>query len=93
MGVRLALGAQGSEITAWILRQALVLALAGLGIGLAGYLALARFLQNVLYGTSPTDAGTIAVASMILGFITLAASYIPARRAVKIDPAQALRSE
>lgn len=93
IGVRLALGAQGSEITAWILRQALVLALAGLGIGLAGYLALARFLQNILYGTSPTDVGTIAAASMVLAFITLGASYLPARRAVKIDPAQALRSE
>ena len=93
IGVRLALGAQSSEITAWILRQALRLATAGLAIGLAGYLALARFLQSVLYGTSPTDAATIAAAAMTLGVITLAASYIPARRAVKIDPAQALRSE
>ena len=93
IGVRMALGAQGTEITTWILRQAILLAAIGVALGVIGYLTVARLFQGLLYGTSPTDPRTIAAAAAILGGIAALASYLPARRAVNVDPVRALRAE
>ena len=93
IGVRMALGAQGEDITRWIVREAAVMALAGIGLGLAGYFALARVLRRLLYGTSAMDPATIAGAAALLATIAILASYIPARRAARIDPNHALREE
>ena len=93
IGVRMALGATRRDIVNWIVRQSMLLAAAGLAMGLAGQWALSRVLGSLLYGTSPTDAPTLAAACAVLCFIAMLASYIPARRAVQGDPLSALRAE
>jgi len=93
IGIRLALGAVPRDIIGWILKQALVVASIGLALGLAGYFALSRALAGVLYGVSPTDGVSLVGSVLILAGIALVASYIPARRAVRVDPVAALRSE
>ena len=93
IGVRLALGATSGGIVTWILGQALLLAAAGVFLGLAGHLAVSRVLGSLLYGISPNDAATLGSATAVLGLITLMAAYIPARRAVRGDPMAALRAE
>lgn len=93
IAVRMALGAEPAQITKWILRQGLTLAGAGALIGLAGYFAVARLLRGLLYGISATDLPSIAACTLILGFVAACASYLPARRAVRIDPAAALRAD
>ena len=76
-----------------ILREGLQLGLTGVGIGLAAALGLTRLLAGFLYGAVPADAGTLAVSGTLLTAVALAASYIPARRATKVDPAVTLRCE
>lgn len=93
MGIRVALGAQRSDVISMVLREGLQLGLAGLGIGLAAALGLTRLLAGFLYGAVPADAGTLAVSAALLTAVALAASYIPARRATKVDPAVTLRCE
>jgi putative ABC transport system permease protein len=93
IGVRMALGASPSDIVRLILRQALLLAVAGMALGLLGYFALARVLAGLLYGAGANDGLALALAVLFLGAISLLASYIPARRAVRSDPVAALRSE
>ena len=93
MGIRMALGAQQSDVLKLVLRQGLRVTALGLGLGVAGGLAVTQLLQGLLYGVSPTDAGTFVGVSALLAFVATVASYIPARRATKVDPVVALRYE
>ena len=90
VGIRIALGARGSDVLAMVLREGLVLAGAGLVVGLAASLAVTRFLSSLLYEVRPTDLGTSLGVALLLLLVALAASYIPARRATKVDPMVAL---
>jgi putative ABC transport system permease protein len=93
IGIRMALGATPDDILRWIVRQAFVLAAAGVAIGLAGHFALSRVIRGLLYGTSPSDMLTWMGSAVLLGLIAVIASYIPARRAMRSDPVTALRAE
>jgi predicted permease len=90
VGIRIALGARGSDVLAMVLRQGLVLAGAGLVVGLAASLAVTRFLSSLLYEVRSTDLATSLGVALLLILVALAASYIPARRATKVDPMVAL---
>ena len=93
MGIRLALGAQVSDVMALVLKQGMVLALIGEAIGLAGAFALTRLIRGLLFGVTPTDATIFIAVVGVLTFIALLACYLPARRATKVDPLKALRYE
>jgi len=93
IGIRMALGAQGADVLLLILKQGLTLMLIGLGLGLAGALLLTRLMSSVLYGVSATDVATFVSVTALLGLVVLLACYLPARRATKVDPMVALRSE
>jgi predicted permease len=91
IGIRRALGAQERDILTLILSQGLTLSLIGAVLGLSGALALTRFLRTFLFEISSTDPGIFAAITLLLLLVTLAASYLPARRATRIDPMAALR--
>ena len=91
LGVRVALGAQRSDIRSMILRDGAVLAAAGIMAGLAAAYWLTRYLRSLLFGVGSTDPVTYALASVILAGVALLASYLPARRATRVDPLVALR--
>jgi len=93
IGVRIALGAHPGAILRLVIRQALILASLGVVIGLIGAFALTRVMSSLLFGVSATDLFTFVITPLLLGGIALMASYLPARRAAKVDPMIALRSE
>lgn len=93
IGIRMALGAGQRNILRLVIRQALVLVSFGIVAGLAGAFALTRVMSSLLFGVSATDRFTFIMISLLLGAVALLASYIPARRATKVDPMVALRHE
>jgi putative ABC transport system permease protein len=93
VGIRMALGAKKGDVLGMILWQSLGMAAGGLIVGFAASLALTRFLSTLLYEVRPTDLATSAMVTGLLVAVAMAASYIPARRAMKVDPAIALRDE
>jgi putative ABC transport system permease protein len=93
IGIRMALGARGNNVLGMVVGEALVLTLIGAGLGLAGALALTRLLSGLLYNVRPTDPLTLALVSLGLLGVSALASYIPARRATRVDPIVALRYE
>jgi ABC-type antimicrobial peptide transport system permease subunit len=89
----MALGAMPSQVTWIVLRQTLWLVAIGLAAGVPASIFLARLVENLFYGVTPTDALTQAGAAAVLAAVALVASYLPARRAGRIDPLAALRYE
>jgi ABC-type antimicrobial peptide transport system permease subunit len=93
IGIRMALGAQQRQVVSLVLRQTAVLTVAGVVIGVAGAAALSRYLEGLLFGLTPLDAGTFVAVVMLFAATAALASFIPARRATRIDPLIALRTE
>jgi putative ABC transport system permease protein len=93
IGLRMALGAQPGEVLKVILKQGLLLTAIGIGLGLAGALALTRLLSGLLFEVGSTDPATLISIVLIFTVVALIACYLPARRATRVDPLIALRHE
>ena len=93
VGIRLALGAERGDVMKLVVRQGMRLSLVGVTIGLAVALGVSRALSSLLYGVRATDPMTYISVAFVLTAVTLLASYLPARRATKVDPMVALRYE
>jgi putative ABC transport system permease protein len=93
IGVRMALGASRTNVLSMVLNRGVQLTLAGIVIGVAGAVALARVIQSLLYETAPRDPATYLIVCITLGLVALLASYLPALRASRVDPMVALRYE
>ena len=93
IGIRIALGAQGRDVVMMIVKQGSKLVLVGLAIGLVGAFAVTRLVASLLFGVTAKDPFTFAAVAMLLAVVALLACYIPAWRATKVDPMEALRCE
>jgi len=93
LGLRMAIGARPAEVVAMLLRENLLLVIGGLVLGMAGAALATRALRTMLFGVSTLDAVTFIGAALVLGGIAMLATYVPARRAARIDPMEALRYE
>jgi predicted permease len=93
IGIRMALGAQRQDVLKMVMVQGLWLTMVGVAIGAAGALAVTKFLSSLLYSVKPTDPLTFVVVSLLLTGVALLATYVPARRAMKVEPTVALRYE
>lgn len=93
MGLRVAVGASGSGLMRTMMGQRMKPALAGVGIGLAAALALARFLETLLFGVTPFDPASYVATALVLLAIAAVACFVPARRTLRLDPLFALRHE
>lgn len=92
-GIRIALGAQTTDVLRMVMKYGIVLVLVGIAIGLGAAFAFTRLMASLLFGVTPTDAVTLAIVSFTLVSIALIACYLPARRATRVDPLVALREE
>ena len=93
IGLRMALGAQSRNIVLMVLRLGMELTGVGVVLGVAGALLLTRVMASLLFGVSTTDVTTFAIVPLLLVVIALLASYVPARRAIRVDPVVALRDD
>ena len=93
IGVRMALGAQIADVLKLVLRRAMLLAVVGVVLGVAGAAIVTRYLSSLLFGVQPIDVITFAAVALALVLVALVASLIPARRATRVDPLTALRYE
>jgi predicted permease len=93
IGIRMALGAQQSTVLRGVLRELAILIMIGLGIGLCATIGVTRFIASFLYGVKPNDPWTLASAAVILASVALIAGFLPAHRASRLDPMNALREE
>jgi ABC-type antimicrobial peptide transport system permease subunit len=93
IGIRMALGAQATDVVGLVMRQGMTAVLAGVCVGVVAGLLLTRTMATLLYGVKATDVGTFAVVAMVLIGVSAAASYVPARRAMRTDPLEALRHD
>jgi ABC-type antimicrobial peptide transport system permease subunit len=93
IGIRMALGAQNLSVLWLVLREALLLVVIGLVVGVLASLALTKTAESLLYELKPNDPLTIALATLVLTAVALIAGYLPARRAARVDPMVALRDE
>jgi putative ABC transport system permease protein len=92
IGIRMALGAQKSDVLGLVIRQGMTLTVIGVVVGLAGAFALTRVIGNLLYGVTATDPSTFLWIPILLGGVSFSACYLPARRAARLDPIKALAS-
>ena len=93
IGIRVALGARTGDVVWLVMRQGALLTVLGIGVGAAGALGLSRLVESLLYGVSAQDPFTFAALAGLLGCVALVATWLPARRAARVDPAAAIKSE
>jgi len=93
IGIRMALGAQRADVLRMVVGRAMVLAIAGIGVGAVGAFALTRLMTKLLFSVQPEDPITFALVAILLGLVAALASYLPGRRATRVDPVVALRAE
>jgi ABC-type antimicrobial peptide transport system permease subunit len=93
IGIRMALGASASQVRSWVMKQGIALTIIGLVVGVCAASAATRLLKSQLYQVSPMDATTYVSVVGVMLLVALAAAYLPARRATRVDPMIALRQE